>query len=102
MTIKKSYLSHIACVLDCGSNDAAFLVKRAYSQAAASSLSQAFESIGNRREEFVPRKRNEGCTATERAGASQSIPTYPRLPQQFLGKKDCLNSIAALRHLCVR
>ena len=92
MTIKKSYLNLAACVLDCGGCDAAFPVDehgtRLYSRAGTSNLSQAFESIGNRREEFVPRKRNEGRRATERAGASESIPTYPRLSQQFLEKKD--------------
>ena len=40
-------------------------------------LPKPFEPIGNWREEFVPRKRNEGRLATERAGASESIEGYP-------------------------
>jgi hypothetical protein len=42
-------------------------------------LPKAFEPIGNRREEFVPRQRNEGRIATERAGASESIGGHSRL-----------------------
>ena len=37
------------------------------------------EPLGKRRKEFVPLQRNEGCAATERAGASESTVTV-RLP----------------------
>jgi hypothetical protein len=71
MTIKKSSSSYAACVLDCGGHDAAL-----------GGLT-CVRSVGSNRS-AVPR-------------LIQPIPSCPNLSQQFLEKKDCLNSLATLR-----